>query len=207
MGTTRGGSWLDRSDRTRAGPLNDVAQRWCDSTERFEAFYEVHSPGLLRYFVRSTRDVESAFDLTAETFTKAFEKRGSFRGRNEAQGVAWIWAIARNELARYRRDRHIEERALQRLGDERLEDAVWQVREDRDGLEAARQRINEALERLPPAQQLVLSLRFGHDLDAGAVGVRLGIPSDAVRARLSRAYRRLRVSREVQEAVHELETS
>ena len=78
------------------------------SEQPFGEFYDAMAPAVLRFFARRTRDSERAFDLTAETFAKAFEKRRDFRGHTDEQAAAWLWSIARNELARYSRTRKVE---------------------------------------------------------------------------------------------------
>ncbi len=179
-----------------------------ESPEAFAAYYDAHRAVLLRYFTGRTRNLQVALDLTAETFAKAFEKRRTFRGGDDTQAAAWLWAIARNELSGYLRARRVELRAIERLGLERQEqprDAPVELAR-MAGIQVARERIDEAVANLPADQRVVIELRFVSDLDSQAVGSRLGIPSDAVRARLSRAYRKLRVSRRVSEAAEALET-
>ena len=46
------------------------------------------SPRMLRYFAGQTRDPQAAFDLTAEAFAKAYEKRRDFRGTGHDQAAA-----------------------------------------------------------------------------------------------------------------------
>ena len=203
-GATPSASAGSRSNDPGTGAL--VRSR--ESPEAFADYYDAHRAVLLRYFVGQTRDLHLALDLTAETFAKAFEKRSTFRGDDDTQAAAWLWAIARNELAGYLRERRIELRAIERLGLERPqqpEDAPVALARIA-GIQAARERIHEAVANLPADQRAVIALRFGGDLDSRAVGCRLGIPGDAVRARLSRAYRKLRVSPRVSEAAEALET-
>ncbi len=89
------------------------------SGEAFADFYAATSPAILRFFARETRDPQRAFDLAAETFAKAFEKRHDFRGVSDDQAAAWLWAIARSELALYWRSRTVEFSAIGRLELER----------------------------------------------------------------------------------------
>lgn len=89
------------------------------SERLFADFYDELHPTVLRFFAKRTRDGESAFDLTAETFAKAFEKREQFRGITEEEAAGWLRSIARNELAKYNRTRTVELGAPQRLGFER----------------------------------------------------------------------------------------
>ena len=69
----------------------------------FAALYDELHPNILRFLVVQTRLPQVGLDLTAETFARACEKQTSFRGTTHDEANAWIWAIARNELARYRR--------------------------------------------------------------------------------------------------------
>src|SRR5271154_5533921 len=109
---------MDRS-RGLAGRTPGLLARSRTSDAPFADFYDVMAPAVLRFFARRTRDSERAFDLTAETFAKAFEKRQDFRGSSDEEAAAWLWSIARNELARHGRTRTVELAALQRLGLER----------------------------------------------------------------------------------------
>ena len=82
----------------------------------FTGVYEAMASELLAFLLRRTFDVEVARDLTAETFARAFEHRGRFRGDTDAEASAWLYGIARNLLARYARDGVTERRAVERLG-------------------------------------------------------------------------------------------
>jgi DNA-directed RNA polymerase specialized sigma24 family protein len=61
----------------------------------FADVYDELSPAVLRFFARRARDSEQAFDLTVETFPRAFEKRHDFRGCSGREAAGWIWTIAR----------------------------------------------------------------------------------------------------------------
>ena len=74
---------------------------------------------MLAYFQRRTACPESAADLTAETFAAAFLARRRFRDTG-APAAAWLFAIARRQLANLLRKRQIEDRARQKLGIERI---------------------------------------------------------------------------------------
>ena len=61
------------------------------------------------------RDPEVAADLLAETFAVAYERRHRFKDTG-SPGGAWLYGIARKELAHYFRRRAVDRRALTRLG-------------------------------------------------------------------------------------------
>ncbi len=52
----------------------------------------------------------------AETFASAFAHLSSFRGSTEEQAMAWMWAIARNQLDRWSDHGVVERRCLEQLG-------------------------------------------------------------------------------------------
>jgi DNA-directed RNA polymerase specialized sigma24 family protein len=83
------------------------------------ALYARHRDELLAFFVRRTSDTEVALDLWGETFAQALAGRGRYRGRSEEEAGAWLFGIARRQLARYYRRGSAERRAMTRLGIER----------------------------------------------------------------------------------------
>jgi RNA polymerase sigma factor (sigma-70 family) len=174
----------------------------------FADFYDSLSPAVLRFFARRTRDGHSAFDLTAETFAKAFEKRRQFRGTTDDQAAAWLWRIARNELARYHRSRSIELEALRRIGLERPSPTDEELRqvEELAVADQLREHIRLALALLPPDQRDVVQLRYVDEMTYHEIAQQLGVSHDVVRTRASRALRTLKSSKHVQAAVRSLET-
>jgi RNA polymerase sigma-70 factor (ECF subfamily) len=165
------------------------------------------SPSVLRFFAGQTHDGQAAFELLAETFSKAFEKRQDFRGTSEKQAAAWLWRIARNELARFHRSRFYEMSALQRLGLERPAPTDQELREVErlTAREDIRHRISVALDTLSLDQQEVIKLRFIDELSDQEIAERLAVSHDVVRARASRALRALGASEQLQTAIEMLD--
>jgi RNA polymerase sigma factor (sigma-70 family) len=162
---------------------------------------------VLRYFATRTYDPQRAFDLTAETFAKAFECRRDFRGANDKQAAGWLWSIARNELARYQRSRSVELAAVRRLGLERPAPGDGELLEVERLIvtEELWEEIQHAIEVLPHDQQEVVRLHFIDELGYEEMAHRLGVSNDVVRTRTSRALRALRVSAHLREAIQRLE--
>lgn len=71
------------------------------SEEGFSRFYGGNVNALLIFFTRRSFDAQVALDLTAETFAQAFASRRTFRGAEDEEASAWLFAIARRQLARY----------------------------------------------------------------------------------------------------------
>ena len=192
-----GRSWLRHSPHAS----------WVGTSATFGALYDELSPRVLRYFAGQTRDAQAAFDLTAETFAKAYEKRRDFRGTGHDQAAAWVWAIARNELAGYRRSRVIELSAIARLELERPHPSDQELREIErlTALDEAQTHLKQALSLLPDDQREVVWLRVVEVLSYDDIAARLGVSSDVARARASRGLRTLRDSGHVHDAVRALE--
>jgi RNA polymerase sigma-70 factor (ECF subfamily) len=172
--------------------------------EDYGDFYAYHAPNVFRFYARHTPDPQVAFDLTAETFARAFVKREDFKGTTVEQAGAWLWRIVRNELARYQHSRSVEFSALTRLGLERRAPGDQELREVErllalEGL--VREHIPDALENLSPEHQQVIQLRFYEDLSNEEIAERLAVSNDVVRARISRALRSLRANQHLQSAI------
>ena len=173
----------------------------------FADLYDVLAPKVLRHFERRVSDGERAFDLAAETFAKAFEKRLEFRGATFEQAAAWIWSIARNELARFHRSTTVELAAFTRVGLERppLGDEELRSVEDHGATQAAHASVRSALAQLPFDQREAVRLYVVEELSYAEVATRLGVTNDVARARVSRALRRMKTSPQLAAAVELLE--
>src|ERR1700749_3216861 len=68
------------------------------------------------FLVRRTADAEVALDLWAETFAQAVAGQSRFRGSTDAEAAAWLYSIARHQLALYFRRGTAERPAMERLG-------------------------------------------------------------------------------------------
>jgi RNA polymerase sigma factor (sigma-70 family) len=153
-----------------------------------DALYARHHDELLLYLVRRTADVEVALDLWSETFAQAVAGRGKHRGKTEAEAAAWLYSIAKNQLARYLRRGYAERRAMQKLGlerppaDDELVADIWQ----RAQLDATRAELTAALSTLSDPVREAVKLRVVDERPYVEVANRLKISEQAARARVSR---------------------
>ena len=159
------------------------------------ALYRCHADELLVFLARRTADVEIALDLWAETFAVAIEGARRYRGNTNAEAAGWLWAIARNQLALYRRGR-TERAALDRLELERpeLDRAVEDEIARRADLSVLRGELAEALATLSEDTRAAVEMRVVHELPYEAVASRLQISEPAARARVSRGLQALGVA-------------
>jgi RNA polymerase sigma factor (sigma-70 family) len=153
-----------------------------------DALYARHRDELLRWFVRRTADTQTALDLWAETFAQAVASSHRFRGSGPDAEAAWIYTIAKRQLALYHRRGNAQLRALQRLGIERPEadEALIAEIERRADLDTLRRTVAAALATLSDPVREAVELRVVSDLGYREVSERLQITEVAARARVSR---------------------
>jgi RNA polymerase sigma-70 factor, ECF subfamily len=161
--------------------------------EAFGDFFDAYFEVLLRYLTRRACDVEAGLDLTAESFAQAYLSRRRFRGSTEGEAAAWLYRIAKRQLARYFKKGEAEQRALRRLGLERPELDLETERqlERLASLDEVRAALSAELNELSPARREALQLRVIDELPYREVALRLEISEAAARARVSRALREL----------------
>src|SRR3954469_3565637 len=141
--------------------------------EAFAVFYRRHVHGLLAYFARRTHDADLAADLTAETFAAALD--GAHRHRPEkGPGAAWLYGIARRQLAHAARKGAVEDRARRRLGMAPLtltDEALERV-ESLATAEASARVLKEGLEALPQEQREAVLARVLGEEDYAEMAIR-----------------------------------
>lgn len=148
--------------------------------EAFDALFESHYLGVLRYLTRRVASPADAEDLAAEVFRIAWQKQNPA----EPLSRAWLFKVASNALHDlYRRQgrRADVEAALRR----RLEDASENLAVD------DRLALQDAVRRLSTREQEALRLTYWEGLSAAEVGQVLGCRAATVWTLISRARSKL----------------
>lgn len=155
--------------------------------------YRAESERVLMFLTRRTWDAEIALELTAETFAAALGSWARLAELSEEQQRAWLFTVARRQLARYARRKRVERRAIARLGIElpSVDPGEAAEIERRAGLEQLREAIACELARLNRSQREALRLRIVEERPYEEVSAMLGISEANARARVSRGLRRL----------------
>ncbi len=158
----------------------------------FVELYRRHAEDLVRYFAKRTLDPEAAAELTAETFAEAFASRRMYRDTG-ANGVAWIYGIARHQLGRFFRRGKVDGVARRRLGmpERPLPPEDYERIEDLIDFAPIREALVEALGSLEEDQREALRLRVIDGLPYPVVAQRLRCAEATARQRVSRGLRRL----------------
>jgi RNA polymerase sigma factor (sigma-70 family) len=161
---------------------DDEALLASSDPEDFGLFYERHVDFVVAFLGRRTRRADVVFDLTAETFARAFERRSQYDPAR-GPGVAWVLGIARNLLIdSVRRSRVVDDSRL-RLGVDpiALDDAQLELIESRSRVD-----LGTLLEALPSDQREAVILRFLSEESYSEIAERLSCSEQVVRKRVSR---------------------
>jgi RNA polymerase sigma-70 factor (ECF subfamily) len=159
--------------------------------DAFGAFYDRFEVEVLGFFWRATRRADLAADLTAEVFAAPLSSAAGFRPEL-GTARAWLFGIARHELADAWQRGRVEDRARRRLGLEPLalsDEALERI--DELGSRESRGALR-LLEDLPQDQRLAVEGRVLDDRDYAELAQRLSCSQSVVRQRVSRGLRSLR---------------
>lgn len=153
----------------------------------FEKLYREYMGKIYRYVYFSLRSHETSEDVVQETFLRAWRSLPKFEEKNGGTFQAFLFAIARNLLidrARKKREVSLDEIAEQ----EALEDVTaYAVSRERKEI------VRRGLSLLSEFDRNLVLLRFFEDMSYAQIANILGKQEGAVRVRLHRALRLLKV--------------
>ena len=151
------------------------------------AFYDAHVDAVYRLAFRVTRDAELARDFTQETFIRAFDRVGQFRG--EASVATWLRRVTMSVVLN----------GLERVGTRRTHEiSLEDVEVESEPLDInsldLKGRLAKALEELPAAQRGVIVMHDVEGFTHQEIAETLGITVSSSKVRLFRARARLRIA-------------
>jgi RNA polymerase sigma factor (sigma-70 family) len=157
----------------------------------FDEWFREHRPTVYRYvrFRLATR--EAAEDVTSEVFMKALRALDRY-DPTRASPRTWLLRIARNAVTDHLRS--LRRRSSLHVSLDRVPDLVADVptQEERVLREERIEMILNANHGLRPADQEILSLRYGAGLNNQEIAEALNISGNAVAVRVHRALARLK---------------
>lgn len=165
-----------------------------DDQRRFTLTYNQTYAQVLAYLRRRT-DADTATDLTAEVFTRAWRSRTSLWEADHE--LAWLYGIARNVLLEFYRHRDHDQEGIRAVHDANHGQRTGGVAQtehtapDETAYVDATLDISHALSTLTRSDQELLTLHAWEGLDAPQIAEALGIAPGTARVRLHRARARL----------------
>jgi RNA polymerase sigma-70 factor (ECF subfamily) len=165
--------------------------------EEFSRLVDAYSNNIYRLAIKMLNQQQDAEDVLQETFIKAYRGIKSFDGRSKLS--TWLFRIATNEALMVIRRKHpeivsIDEPIETEEGEQEPRQIVdWCCLPENELLsEETRERLDEAVQKLPEKLKVVFLLRDINDLSTHETAEVLGLSDTAVKTRLSRARLRLR---------------
>jgi len=158
----------------------------------FGCFYDRHVGAVTAFVGSWTGKPEVVFDLVAETFARALERRDQYEP-SKGPAIAWLLGIARNLMIDSGRRGQVEAVSRVRLGMGRaeLDDEQLELIVDRASV-----RLRDALASLEASQLEVVLRRVLLDESYRTIAAELRCSEQVVRKRVSRGLARLRESLE-----------
>ena len=153
------------------------------SAER--ALYDAHVDRVFRLVYRMAGDLDRAQDWVQETFIRAFEKLGDFRG--ESALSTWLCSIAMSvSLNGLRKVKRFREREVE------LDDAAPVGVHAARGGSGPQDRLAQAIEDLPEGYRAVFVMHDVEGFTHEEIGRALGVQPGTSKAQLFRARAKLR---------------
>jgi RNA polymerase sigma-70 factor (ECF subfamily) len=163
----------------------------------FSKLVDAYSTKIYRLAIKMLNQQQDAEDVLQETFFKAYRGIKSFDGRSKIS--TWLFRIASNEALMIIRKKHpdtisIDEPIETEEGEQEPVQIVdWCCLPEQELLsEETRQKLDEAVQKLPQRLRVVFILRDINDLSTHETAEILGLTDTAVKTRLSRARLKLR---------------
>ncbi len=171
-----------------------IAAAKADKTE-FVKLYDKYFDQIFKYMLTRVSDVQLAEDLTSEAFIKALENIDKYEWTGKPYS-AWLYRVAINEMNKHfnknKKERTVAMKQWHEIGD-KFDGADMEAKtaEDKEIELENLKDLNDALRKLKPAEQDILSLKYFEDLSYKEIADVLNISVTNVGARLNRATNRL----------------
>lgn len=157
-------------------------------TREFEAFVLGYQKKAFSVAYRITGSVEDAQDAVQEAFVRAFRSREDFRG--EAAVTTWFHRVVVNAALDVMRKRKGLPAAVEELPEP--SGRSGSLPEENARRSEVREKIRQAVYRLPERQRDVFLLKHFENMSVKEVGAALGLAEGTVKVHLSRAVNTLK---------------
>lgn len=171
-----------------------ILEEFAKDKNAFEKVYGFYYERILKYLLKRTASAEAAYDLTAETFIKAFESFHKFKWTGVSIKI-WLYRIAINQLKNYRRK---PQSAVLTEEMEGMEGMRTEVKEELEELDKTLfgdedlTKLSDAIAALNPKYQSVVSLHYFEGMSHEEIAGVINRSQSAVKSMMHRALTNLR---------------
>ena len=159
--------------------------------EAFNPLVNKYQPRIYACILKRVKDIETAKDLTQETFLKAFVGLPTFRG--DSAFSSWLYRIAKNLCIDYYRKQKTENNTtpLQTIDERCIIDTHPDPSQDMETQER-RWVLRAAIRHLPPMRKKVFLLRYVQELSIKDIATCIQRSEGTVKTHLYKAHHQLR---------------
>jgi RNA polymerase sigma-70 factor (ECF subfamily) len=154
-----------------------------DPRSRFRSLYESTFPDIYAFVARSEGPGSDTDDVVAETYLVAWRRLNDVPAPPNDR--LWMYGVARNTLARFRRTRQRRGQLFRRLSSQ-PDDSVPAIEP-----QSRHPGVLDALSHLPSREREVIQLIYWDGLSQDEAATVIGCSANALRIRLHRAKKRL----------------
>lgn len=153
----------------------------------FRKVYDAVFPTIFRVALRITANGEAAEDLSHDAFFRMYEKKMVFPSTNDAK--YWLIRVVKNASLNYAKRKDKERQIYHKMfrEEERADESGENILIRKE----TREKVRQALLRLPENLRTVIILKEYADLNYKEIGKMLGISEGNVKVRVFRARERL----------------
>ncbi len=155
----------------------------------FARLYRRHYDVVFRYCVHRLFERQAAEDVTSSVFLKVVENFGRFRG-SEQDFRHWLYRIATNSINEHLRKEARRDGLLKAVREQA--DPTVDCQSSMDSQTEKLATLKQAMFKLRPRYQTIITLRFFENLKLTEIADVLGSNSGTVRSQLARAIAKLR---------------
>jgi RNA polymerase sigma-70 factor (ECF subfamily) len=167
--------------------------------QKFAELYEAFYNKIFGYVYRRTNDYETASDITAETFLKAYVNVSKFKWNNISL-LYWLYKIATNELNKYFNSHKYKPESLSRIQEEYGIDITDHSNAETENIRLQNElekheefvRINKSIRTLNLKYQEVIALRYFEKKSIKEISIILNKKEGTIKSLLSRGIEKLK---------------
>ncbi len=169
-------------------PYDDLVVQAKTEAGALARLYDLYYERIFKFCVHRLYNKTTAEDITSGVFLTVAGSMRDFKGRTEQDFRAWIYTIAANQANAYIRKTSRRKRLM--------ENVVATRRAAEPGVSPWSQldwpALYDAIGKLKPEHQTVLTLRFFEDMDYDEIGRIMDIKPGTIRVTLHRLLRKLK---------------
>lgn len=167
--------------------------------EAFSLLVEKYQKGIHAVVWRKIGDFHIAQEITQDTFLKAYQKLGTLKNHNMFSG--WLHVIASRLCTNWFQKNRISEQSLEVTDASEVDKVSYsgymEEKHTVDADETRREIVKELLQKLPESERTVVTLHYLGEMTIKAISEFLGVSSNTIKSRLSRARNRLRKEEDI----------